>query len=193
VSIRTSGYASAVFMGCDLQHVFFFGGLAHFHACKLNQSSYSGGSATLLSCYLDGTQIMNSCVINIDGDCIRNYDNDTSISSGEMIKVRAGGVVNVGYACAFDGSDGTDDGILVEPGGTVWSQDIHYGGHLVWGGGYSGVGIKTMSGAKFLYDTTKPTISGTVGNTKVAGTVIAYADIPLTGTNVYQSMITIAQ
>lgn len=198
VAVRTSGWATVYFVGCDVQHIMQTAGESAFYGCATNRSSLNGGIMSIVGCAPQGTYLANSGFLIVDGDTIRNYDDPSDVDGGELFKARAGAQVAVGFACSFDSIFG--DGALVEAGGVVVNNgaNLFYAGELFWGTGGVGAGlfgIRVQSGGSWIY-VTKPTALGNNGNannaTILGGTSTTYASVPsINGTN-HAKMVALA-
>lgn len=74
----------------------------------------------------------------------------------------------------------TGDGLIINPGQTVFNTLNDSGVQAVWGTQAAGgaFGVRVRSGGKLVYNGAKPTVTGPGGDTNIGGTVTAYAGIP---------------
>lgn len=113
------------------------------------------------------------CVIY--GDMDVTPGTSTTLSQGTVIVGGGGSTVqgvlnaqNLGIVGA------ADDALEVLPSGTVNAQTA------LWGAGSTGYGIKVQSGGKVCWGT-KPTVTGTTGDTIVGGTAKTYSALSTAG------------
>jgi hypothetical protein len=95
------------------------------------------------------------------------------LQSGFVSAPNGGGVVNTlldGFA-VFDATGGA---ISLSPSAKLLSG----GSSRVWGSGGSDVGLSVPSGAQVIYANNKPSVTGSAGDTRIGGSVVAYAAIP---------------
>lgn len=91
--------------------------------------------------------------------------------SRNTVTVGSGGILNYGNLGIFDSPAGS--GVYVWQGGFIYDST----NHQIYGSGNFRYGIESFPGSDFIY-VTKPVVTGALGNTSVAGVVLAYASIP---------------
>lgn len=196
VTLRSTGWGTIAFFGCQVWHVLSQAQVANFDNCQLDHSNMVSGSVSINAGYGSGTIFCYpGSFVFIDGDYIRNYDDPTDNDAGNIAVVRGSALLTIGTAAGFDGFDGSDDGsnsgLSVEPGGTVRISTVGGSTHALYGANFSAYGVVVQSGGTISYDTNKPTITGTTGDSKIGGTAKAWSTVPFVNTtNIAKIVVT---
>jgi hypothetical protein len=151
------GNPTVAFIGCDLGIV---GGVLFSHACVHSYGYLVPGSYALL----------NGCWI----DQYLYYEHGAYVALQQGSVAQAANIIGEGghlYADDVGIFDCTGHGLETRVGGRVQAPG------LIWGNANSGRGIAAGAQSGVAYST-KPSVTGTLGDTIVGGTAKAYASIP---------------
>lgn len=146
-----------------------------------NVEPVPGGTMPLTNCmsYIPGLQ--NNITMYLFGGFVRYYlntgmSNEVAVGRAALIHGGVwcwGGKLSMFYGGCCIMETGSYAGIEVSAGGVVVSQD-----QPIFGDADTGKGVVVNKGSKLLYDTTKPTITGTGGEANVGGTAKLWSEIP---------------
>jgi hypothetical protein len=125
----------------------------------------AGETQLIAGATFDGVGAGNGALLIMDGDFL---------NQGARSSVNRGATLTVGTACSFDCPV---DGILLLPNCKASQETQSFGANLFWGNNNATFGIRLRSGAGYVY-ATKPTVTGTSGDTDIGGTTKAYGAIP---------------
>lgn len=181
------GWGVIACFGCQLWHVLSRSQFLYLDNCQIDHSNITGGTTQFIAGYGSGTvYCYPGSFVFIDDDYIRDYDDNTDSDAGLIAIVRGSALLTIGTAAAFDGFDGGSDygnsGLAIEPGGVVRLENVFGSTHALYGANFAAYGVVVQSGGMLAYDTNKPTITGTLGDSKIGGTAKAWSAVPFVNT-----------
>lgn len=141
--------------------------------CSIRASNVDRGTHF----FFGGMSLGASSLLTFQETAWALFDQDF-VCQSTRIRSRRRGQVNVGTLCIQNCGSGS--GFTVESDAVDSKNATNFAGaHLLYGTGNADVGLVVGSGRAFFYVSTKPTVTGVGGDTKIgSAAVTAYAAIP---------------
>lgn len=183
-SVRALPYTKdsplVTFFGCDVGYTQMgYGSIAGYVACKFS-GAVGGPPASSGNTFVGGkvADSIFACAIFrtviVGGGGKVTLDGDTLLQGCGIVV--DGGMAVLGLVGVFDVAG---DALGLFSGEAV-SRNVLQASHILYGSGSTGYGVNVRSLTSLGYDVTKPTVTGTTGDTKIGGVATAWAAVPAT-------------